>query len=351
MIIVLKPGADQSVIDHVSERVRSYGLTPHVSTGEFLTIIGVIGDEELLREAPLDAIAGVEKVMPVMKPFKLASIDFHPMPTVVTVGGVKVGGGSFTVIAGPCSVENREMMFEGARLCREAGAQMLRGGAFKPRTSPYSFQGLGREGLVMLREAADEVGMPFVTEVMDPRDVELVCRYADALQIGARNMQNYSLLNEVGKTGKPVLLKRGFSASVDEFLMSAEYVLKGGNGEVILCERGIKTFEPSVRFSLDISAVPAIRARTHLPVLVDPSHAAGRWEYVASISRAAVAAGADGLLVEVHPDPENAKSDAHQQLRPDKFRLMMDHLRRLDSVMRELRAEMAASGKTNRGFL
>ena len=227
MIIVLKPGADQSIVDHVSERVRSYGLTPHVSKGEFLTIIGVIGDEDLLREVPLDAIPGVDKVMPVMKPFKLTSIDFHPTPTIVKVGDVEVGKGDFTVIAGPCSVENREMMFESARVCKEAGAQILRGGAFKPRTSPYSFQGLGREGLVMLRDAADAVGMPVVTEVMDPRDIELVCRYAEAMQIGARNMQNYSLLNEVGKTGKPVLLKRGLSASVDEFLMSAEYILKG----------------------------------------------------------------------------------------------------------------------------
>jgi len=351
MIIVLKSGADQGVIDHVVERVESYGLHTHISKGEFRTIIGVIGDEDLIREVQLDAIDGVDKVMPVMAPFKRASIEFHPTPSVVNIGGIMIGKGDFTVIAGPCAVENPGMILTAAKVCKEAGAHILRGGIFKPRTSPYSFQGLGRDGMFMLREAADAVNMPFITEVVDPRDVEFVCEHADALQIGARNMRNYTLLNEVGKTDKPIMLKRGLSATIDELLMSAEYVLKQGNEDVILCERGIKTFEKSVRFTLGIAAVPALRLRTHLPVLVDPSHAAGHWQYVAPIARAALTAGADGILVEVHPNPEMALSDAHQQLRPDMFKLLMDQLRRLDKVMWELRSEMAEIEKTNREIM
>ncbi len=340
MIIVLQPDVTEEQLKHVLERVETLGLKTVVSRGVKRTIIGVIGEEDVVRELPLQAIPGVEKVMPVLKPYKLASLEFRLEPTVVKVGGVSVGGGTFTVIAGPCAVENREMAFEIARAVKRSGAQILRGGAFKPRTSPYSFQGLGEEGLKILRDCGDELDLPVVTEVMDTRHVPLVEKYADMLQVGARNMQNFALLTEVGKTQKPILLKRGMSATVKELLMSAEYVLSGGSQSLVLCERGIKTFEDSVRNTLDLSAVPNVKAESHLPIVVDPSHACGRWALVAPLARAALACGADGVMVEVHNSPENALSDGQQSLRPERFEALMQELRNLAKA---LQREMAGT--------
>jgi len=333
MIIVLKPGVGNKEIDHIVERIRQLGLDVNISRGLHRTVIGVIGEEDVVRLTPLEAFPGVEKVMPVLAPYKLASREFQPADTVVRIGSAQVGGGTFTVMAGPCAVENREMILEIAREVKEAGAEVLRGGAFKPRTSPYSFQGLGEEGLKILREAAETFDMPVVTEVMDTRDVPLVAKYADALQIGARNMQNFSLLNEVGRTEKPIILKRGMSATVKELLMSAEYILNQGNKRLILCERGVRSFEDSVRNMLDLSAVPNVKQLSHLPIIVDPSHATGRWDLVGPLSRAALAAGADGLLIEVHNCPEKALSDGAQSLLPKKFRSLMGDLRRIADAM------------------
>ena len=330
MIIVLKPNATKKQIEHLIERIKALGLKPMVSKGTERTIIGVIGSEDVLRVQPLEVIPGVEQVMPVLKPYKLVSREFKPEPTVVDVGGgVAVGGKALVVMAGPCSVENREMLFETARAVRRAGAALLRGGAFKPRTSPYSFQGMGEEGLKLLREAAQATGMRVVTELLDTRDIQLVEQYADVIQIGARNMQNFELLKEVGQSRKPVLLKRGLSATITEFLLAAEYVLSQGNFNVILCERGIRTFETLTRFTLDLAAVPVIKQLSHLPIVVDPSHGAGSWEYVGPMARAAVAAGADGLIVEVHPSPETALSDGPQSLLPKKFAALVGELRKV----------------------
>lgn len=333
MIIVLRPEASPAEVEHILERVNALGLRPHVSKGTERTIIGVIGDEDKLRAEPLMALEGVEQVIPVLKPFKLASREKHREESVIDVGPVKVGGGHFMMIAGPCAIESEDVLFEIAERVKDAGANVLRGGAFKPRTSPYSFQGLGEDGLKMLRAAGDRFGMPVVTEVMDPRQVELVERYADMFQIGARNMQNFNLLAEVGQCSKPVLLKRGMGSTVKDLLMSAEYVLAGGNLKVILCERGVRSFEDSTRNMLDLAAVPNIKGQSHLPVIVDPSHATGRRDLIPSMARASVAAGADGVHVEVHSCPEKAMSDGPQALLPDQFSELMADIKRLVKVM------------------
>ena len=327
MIIVMQQGAGQDRVEAVVARIRDLGLKPHVSQGEFRTIIGAIGDETLLRPEFFAGLAGVESVMPIMKPYKLASRDFHAEDTVLEVGPRKIGGRHLAVIAGPCCIEGREQLRSIARAVRQAGAGLLRGGAFKPRTSPYSFQGMGEDGLKLLREVSEETGLPTVTEVMDTRDVALVARYADVLQVGARNMQNFRLLTEVGQTTKPILLKRSPAATVEELLMSAEYVLAEGNARVMLCERGVRGFEPSTRYMLDLAAVPNIQKVSHLPVVVDPSHATGRRELVAPMALAAVAAGAHAVMVEVHNNPDKALSDAAQQLVPEQFAAMMEELK------------------------
>ena len=337
MIIVLKPEATREDIDNIVKRLKELGLTPHISKGKERTIIGAIGDESVLQNQPLDILPGVEKVMPILKPYKLVSREFQKEDTVIEVDGVKIGGREVQVIAGPCSVETREGLLEVARRVRRAGVRLLRGGAFKPRTSPYSFQGLGEEGLRYLAEARAETGLLIVTELMDPRDTELVYRYADIIQIGARNMQNFRLLTEVGKIDKPVLLKRGLSATIKEWLMSAEYIASQGNRRIILCERGIRTFETATRNTLDLSAIPVLKGETHLPVIVDPSHAAGIWNYVPPLSRAAIACGADGLLIEVHHEPEKALCDGSQSLKPDRFEELMEELKRVaEAVGRDL---------------
>lgn len=333
MIIVLKPGSSPAQIQHVIERIHELGLKPHVSQGEHRTIIGVIGDENKIQAEPLQAISGVEQVLAIMKPFKLASREFASRDTVIAVGSVKVGGGHLAMIAGPCAVENYAVLDEIAGGVKKAGANILRGGAFKPRTSPYSFQGLGEEGLQILRDVGAKHGMPVVTEVMDPRQVPLVDRYADMLQVGARNMQNFDLLKEVGQTRKPILLKRGMSATVKDLLMSAEYVLSEGNQNVVLCERGVRSFEDSTRNMLDMSAVPNVKGMSHLPIIVDPSHATGRPDLIPSMACAAVAAGADGVHIEVHSCPEKALSDGPQALLPQYFADLMPRLRRLAEVV------------------
>jgi 3-deoxy-7-phosphoheptulonate synthase len=333
MIFVMKPGATEAEVAHVIEVIEKHQLSPHVSRGTERTIVGARGDERVLRSLPLRAVAGVERVIPVLKPYKLAARELHPDGSVIPVGGVRVGGGKFMTVAGPCTVEDRERLESVAAAVKRAGADALRGGAFKPRTSPYSFQGLGEEGLRYLREVGDATGLPVVTEVRDLRNVELVARYADCLQVGARNMQNFDLLTELGKIQKPVLLKRGMSATVSDLLFASEYVLAEGNHHVILCERGIRTFETATRFTLDVSAVGALKAESHLPVIVDPSHAAGRADLVESLALAAVAAGADGLIVEVHPCPEEAVCDGEQALLPPGFAAMMDKVRAIREVV------------------
>jgi 3-deoxy-7-phosphoheptulonate synthase len=339
MIIVTRPGVTDAELDHIRERIETLGMRTHLSRGEQRTIIGCIGDESLLQEAALLSLAGVESVHPVLKPYKLASREFVARPTLIRVGdSATVGGRELAVIAGPCSVEGRDMLRQTARSVAAAGAGMLRGGAFKPRSSPYAFQGLGEAGLRMLAEARAETGLPIVTEVMDTRQVELVAEHADVLQIGARNMQNFSLLSEVGRVQRPVLLKRGLSATVKELLMAAEYVMAQGNRDVILCERGIRTYETATRNTLDVAAIPVLKAETHLPVFVDPSHAAGRADMVAPLSFAAIAAGADGLIVEVHPCPEQALSDGDQSLTLENFA----------ELMRRIRPFAEAAGRTVR---
>jgi 3-deoxy-7-phosphoheptulonate synthase len=339
MIIVTRPGIGEAELDHIRERVEGLGLRTHISRGARRVIIGCIGDEEALREAPLLSLPGVESVTPVLKPYKLASREFAADPTVVHVGDAadpRVGGQELAVIAGPCSVEGGPMLFETARRVRGAGARLLRGGAFKPRTSPYAFRGLGEEALRLLVEARAETGLPVVTEIMDTRDIDLVAEHADVLQVGARNMQNFSLLSELGRLRRPILLKRGLSATLKELLMAAEYVMAQGNRDVILCERGIRTFETATRNTLDVGAIPVLKSETHLPVIVDPSHAAGRADLVAPLAFAAVAAGADGLIIEVHPLPEAALSDGDQSLDPDAF----------DALMAALAPFAAAAGRT-----
>ncbi|MCB9800072.1 MAG: 3-deoxy-7-phosphoheptulonate synthase [Candidatus Omnitrophica bacterium] len=336
MIIVMRDEATPDQIEHVCDKVRELGLTPQVSRGVEKTVIGIIGEEDKIRVKPLGAFPGVESVVEIQKPYKLASRHFKNEPTVFDMGnGVKIGGKQVVVMAGPCSVEGRDQLFKTAEAVKKSGAVFLRGGAFKPRTSPYAFQGLGEEGLKYLREAADHFGLLVVTEVMDTRTVELVAQYSDMLQIGARNMQNFDLLKECGLSKRPVLLKRGLSATIKELLLSAEYLLSKGNFKVMLCERGIRTFETATRNTLDINAIPVIKKETHLPVLIDPSHATGVREYVAPIARAAIAAGADGIMLEVHPNPEEAWSDGPQSLRPEQF----------DQVMKELKAIAPVVGR------
>ena len=327
MIIVLRPDATKKQIDHIIDKVKKLGLKAMVSRGVERTIIGVIGEEDILRVQPLEAYPGVEKVMPILKPYKLVSRDFKPEDSIINADGVKIGGKKIILMAGPCSVENYKMLLDIGKKVKQAGAVILRGGAFKPRSSPYSFQGLGEEGLKYLRDVKKETGLRIVTEVMDTRDVWMVGKYADILQIGARNMQNFNLLKEVGLSKKPVLLKRGISATIKEFLMSAEYILSNCNFNCILCERGIRTFEDATRFTLDLNAVPLIKSLSHLPVIVDPSHGTGKWDLVPAMSRAAIAAGADGLIIEVHSKPEEALSDGEQSLVPYRFEAMMKELR------------------------
>jgi len=337
MIVVLKPGLDQDEIQKIVERIESFGLRAHISEGKERTIIGAIGDERLLADQTLESFPGVERVLPILKPYKLVSREFQKTDTIIKINGHKIGGKKVHVMAGPCSVESRDQVLEAAIPVNEAGATFLRGGAFKPRTSPYSFQGLGEEGLNYLVHAREVTGLPIISEVLDPRDLEIVSRYTDILQIGARNMQNFKLLSEVGKLDKPVLLKRGLSATIQEFLLSAEYIASEGNRRIILCERGIRTYETETRNTLDISAVPVLKQLTHLPVFVDPSHGTGRWDIVAPMALASVAAGADGLLIEVHSHPEVALSDGPQSLKPEKFAALMKDLKKLVAAIgREL---------------
>ena len=333
MIIVLKPQATEAEVAQVIRKIESFGLAAHISKGTERTIIGAIGDERVLQEGQLEAFPFVEKVLPVLKPYKLASREFRPEGSVVNVDGVLVGGRRVVVMAGPCAVEGREGLLETARSVKAAGGHILRGGAYKPRTSPYTFQGLGEEGLKYLAEAKRETGLPIVTELMDTREASVVYEYADLVQIGARNMQNFKLLKEVGSRQKPVLLKRGMSSTVKELLLAAEYIMSEGNYDVILCERGIRTFEDATRNTLDLSIVPLIKQLSHLPVIVDPSHATGKWDLVPPMALAAVAAGADGIMVEVHPRPEEALSDGPQALLPMTFAKLMDDLGTLASAV------------------
>jgi 3-deoxy-7-phosphoheptulonate synthase len=330
MMIVMKPTATEQEVQAVIERVESVGARTHVSQGEEVTVIGAIGDREHVARLELEGAAGVDRVVPILKPYKLASTQFkHGERSVLDIAGRKVGGNHFAMIAGPCTVESREQTLDTARIVSDAGATLFRGGAYKPRTSPYAFQGLGQEGLRLLSEAKADTGLPIVTEVMDVRDLEPVLEVADVLQIGARNMQNYTLLAEVGRSGRPALLKRGLSSTLEELLMAAEYILKEGNPNVMLCERGIRTFETAYRFTLDLMAVPVLKELSHLPVIVDPSHAAGRRDLVMPLSLAAAAAGADGIIVEVHPRPEEAICDGPQQLIADEF---ADYLERVQAA-------------------
>jgi 3-deoxy-7-phosphoheptulonate synthase len=340
MIVILKPEATEALVKDIVSQIEGLGLQAHLSRGQFRTVIGVVGEEVKVDAEHLKAITGVEQVLPIMKPYKLASREFHKEDTVIEIpcpagGAVKVGGANCMAIAGPCAAEDEAMVHQLAREVKAAGATVLRGGAYKPRTSPYSFQGHGEEALKWLRDAGRENNMPVITEVMDTRHVQTIERYTDVFQIGARNMQNFNLLFEVGRTRKPVVLKRGLAASIQEWLMSAEYVLSQGNRQVILCERGIKTFETSLRYTLDVSAVPVAKSHSHLPVIVDPSHAAGDRQFVPALARAGIAAGADGIMVECHDCPSKAMCDGPQALLPDTFA----------ELMRELKAIAAALGR------
>lgn len=329
LILILRSGATEEEVDHVIRRVESLGFAAHLSRGTYRTIVGIIGDEEKTREAPLRAIPGVADVIPVLPPYKLASRDAHPQDSIVDVSGVQIGGGQLAMIAGPCSVEEPERMDRIAAAVRASGANILRGGAYKPRTSPYAFQGLGEEGLRILQEIGRKHAMPVVTEITDPRNVQIVAEYADMLQIGARNMQNFVLLTEVGKTHRPVLLKRGMSATVTDLLMSAEYVLSQGNSQVVLCERGVKGFDSATRNLYDVAAVAQVKLLSHLPIIVDPSHATGRPDLIPACALAGLAAGADGVHIEVHDCPEEAKSDGPQALLPRQYAELMDQMRKL----------------------
>jgi len=327
MIVVMKSKASEAEILHVVKRIQELGLEAHRSTGTERTIIGVIGDERLIKKEQLSLLPDVENVIPILKPYKLASREFRPNDSVITVNGVPIGGSEITIIAGPCSVESEEQLMATATAVKESGAKLLRGGAYKPRTSPYAFQGLGADGLKLLAKAKKATGLGIVTEVMESVDVELVAEYADMLQVGARNMQNTKLLRSLSKIKKPILLKRNFAATLNEFLMSAEYLLSGGNDQVVLCERGIRTFVEYTRNTLDLNVVPAVKLLSHLPIIVDPSHGTGRQDLIIPMSRAAIAAGADGLIVEVHPNPAEAFSDGDQSLDKKTFTKLMNDLR------------------------
>ncbi|HEY2838507.1 MAG TPA: 3-deoxy-7-phosphoheptulonate synthase [Pirellulales bacterium] len=333
MIVVLKPQATEAQIEHVVERIEALGLKAHLSRGTFRTIIGVIGDETKIQVEKLAAIPGVAQVVPILPPFKLASVEAQPEPSVVDVAGVKIGGGYLAMIAGPCAVESPERMDEIAGAIKRAGANILRGGAFKPRTSPYAYQGMGEDGLKILRDTGDKHGMPIVTEVMDPRRVELVDRYTDMIQIGARNMQNFVLLTEVGQTRTPVLLKRGMSATIVDLLMSAEYIMSQGNPNVVLCERGIRSFDSATRNLFDVAAVPLSKTLSHLPIIVDPSHATGRPDLIPACAMAGLAVGADGVHIEVHNCPEEALSDGPQALLPEQYAELAEQMRRLADLL------------------
>lgn len=333
MIIVMKPEATKENIQKVEERLQQVGLKAHLSTGEDCTIIGVIGDRKKIANLEVSMLEGVEKTVRITEKYKLVSRHFHPEDTIIDVDGVKIGGKEVVVMAGPCSVESIEQLREAAKAVKAGGAKFLRGGAFKPRTSPYDFQGLAEEGLKMLREVADEEGLKVVTEIVDKDDIELVGKYADIYQVGARNMQNFQLLKALGKAKKPVMLKRGLAATISEWLNAAEYIMAGGNEQVIFCERGIRTYETFTRNTLDLSAVAAIKELSHLPIIVDPSHGTGRWEMVRPMARAAVAAGCDGLIIEVHPHPEVALSDGDQSLTPKNFNALMGELGKICDVM------------------
>lgn len=333
MIIVMKPDATKKNIEKVEERLHQVGLKAHLSTGEDCTIIGVIGDRKKIANLEVSMLEGVEKTVRITEKYKLVSRHFHPEDTIVDVDGVKIGGKEVVVMAGPCSVESIDQLREAAKAVKAGGAKFLRGGAFKPRTSPYDFQGLAEEGLKMLRQVADEEGLKVVTEIVDKDDIELVGKYADVYQVGARNMQNFQLLKALGKAKKPVMLKRGLAATISEWLNAAEYIMAGGNEQVIFCERGIRTYETFTRNTLDLSAVAAIKELSHLPIIVDPSHGTGRWEMVRPMARAAVAAGCDGLIIEVHPHPEVALSDGDQSLTPKNFNILMGELGKICEVM------------------
>jgi len=327
MIIVTKPDATEEQIEHIVNRIKEWGLRPEVSRGSVRVVIGVVGPEDVIREKPLAAIPGVESVTPVLKAYKLVAHEFRQTASLLNIGGVTIGGPQVVVISGPCSVESREQLLAIAGDVKKAGARMLRGGAFKPRTSPYSFQGLGIEGLKLLAEAREVTGLPVITEIMDTKDLDVIEKYADCLQVGARNMQNFALLKEVGRSKLPVMLKRGMCATIKDLLMSAEYILSEGNFNVMLCERGIRTFETYTRNTLDLNAVPVLKRETHLPVVVDPTHGIGLREHVPAMALAAIAAGADALMVEVHNSPELAKSDGEQALLPDEFADLVKRVR------------------------
>ncbi len=329
MIVIMRMSADAHEVGGVIQRIRDLGYRPHVSSGSERVIIGIIGNDRPLDPEDFLSLGGVERVVPILHPYKLVSRDFKPADTVIRVNDALIGGNNVTVMAGPCSVESREQTFEVARQMRALGIKILRGGAFKPRTSPYSFQGLGEDALQILADVRSELGMSIVTEVMSPDEVPLVAEYADILQIGTRNMQNYRLLEEVGRQSKPALLKRGMSSTIEELLLAAEYILAQGNTQVILCERGIRTFEHATRSTFDLNAIPVLKSLTHLPVIADPSHGTGRWDLVTPVSLGAVAAGADGLIVEVHSHPEQALSDGGQSLRPDKCAILLENLKRV----------------------
>jgi len=336
MIIVMESTATKDDIQAVVDKIKGMGLDVHLSSGKERTIIGVIGDEAEVRTKPLSIYKGVEKVMAILQPFKLVSTEFKKERSIIDVDGVRFGGNLIPIIAGPCSVETEEGLLDVAYKVKAAGASLIRGGAFKPRTSPYSFQGLGEEGLKILKRVKQKTGLRVVTELMDTRDLEMMLPYADMLQIGTRNMQNFNLLKEVGKVNKPILLKRGMSATIKEFLMSAEYILSQGNHNVILCERGIRTFSDVTRNTADISAIPVVHSLSHLPIIFDPSHAVGIWKYISPISLAAIAAGADGLIIEVHSNPKEAISDGEQSLKPETFK----------SLMRDIKPIARALGRT-----
>lgn len=333
MIIVMSPGATKENLDRVQQKLTQLGLRAHLSEGEDRTIVGVIGDKKTIANLQMNMMEGVEKTVRITEKYKLVSRDFHPNDTVVDVGGVKIGGDHIVVMAGPCAVESEEQLREAAHEVKAGGADFLRGGAFKPRTSPYDFQGLAEKGLKMLRDAADAEGLKVITEIVDRDDIALMGDYTDVFQVGARNMQNFQLLKAIGKTSKPVMLKRGLSATISEWLNAAEYIMDGGNESVILCERGIRTYETFTRNTLDLSAVAAVKELSHLPVVVDPSHGTGRWQMVRPMARAAVAAGADGLIIEVHPHPEVALSDGDQSLTPKNFVRLMSEVRAIAKLM------------------
>lgn len=336
VIIVMKKNATEQQVGKVIEWIQSVGYHAHPSHGVERTIIGAVGNNRPSGQVKfIENLAGVEKVIPILKPYKLASRESRECDTIIRVGDVHIGGPDFVVIAGPCSIESEEQMMESAVIAKKGGADIIRGGAYKPRTSPYSFQGMEEEGLKILRDAGDKTGLPIITEVMNTTEVDVVEQYADILQIGARNTQNFALLKRVGKAKKPVFLKRGLMTTIEELLMSAEYILSEGNDRVILCERGIRTFETATRNTLDISAVPVLKELTHLPVIIDPSHAAGNWKYVLPLAKSALAVGADGVMIEIHPEPEKAVSDGAQSLKPERFYEFMDQIRTLENLMKE----------------